>query len=228
MSRPNHVSRAMLAALSAAALLYGCASSATNEKENALPSASPLAGMAGRHMVVFPAQYLSTPGSAGSWEVSQAGPSLLPILDEEIADQLRKRGVNNNWTFAREIIQSAERNAGLAGDPRQLAAQGIRRSPAGDTPLPEPLASQIRTLVSLTSARFALLPIETRLDSRSAERKAIVRVLLIDSRTARILWAGDIEASAPPAASAEALSPYAFRILVRDVATRFADMVVAQ
>ena len=181
-------------------------------------------------MVVFPAQYLTTPGAGGSWEVTREGPSLLPILDEELADQLRKRGVNSNWTFAREISQSADRNGGLAGDPRQLAAQGIRRNEAGDTPLPEPLASQIRTLVALTSARFAVLPIETRVDTRNGERKASVRVLLIDSRTARILWANDVagEISRDPTVVSEAMSPFGFRLIARDLATRFADLVVAQ
>ena len=181
-------------------------------------------------MVVFPAQYLTTPGGGGSWDVMRDGPSLLPILDDELADQLRKRGVNSNWTFARELSQSADRNGGLAGDPRQLSAQGIRRNPAGDTPLPEPLASQIRTLVALTSARFAVLPIETRVDTRNGERKASVRMMLIDARTARILWVSDIEgaSSRDPAIVSEAMSPFGFRMLSRDLATRFADLVVAQ
>lgn len=181
-------------------------------------------------MVVFPAQYLATAGPGGTWDITQAGPSLLPILDEEIADALRKRGVSSNWTFAREITASADRNAGLAGDPRQLSAQGIRRIAAGDTPLPEPLASQIRTLVSLTSARFALLPLETRLDTRNGERKGSVRMLLVDSRTARVLWAGDFESSVKrdPVAASESFSPYGFRIFARELAGRLADMVVAQ
>ena len=181
-------------------------------------------------MVVFPAQYLTTPGGGGSWDVTRDGPSLLPILDDELADQLRKRGVSSNWTFARELNQSADRNGGLAGDPRQLSAQGIRRNPAGDTPLPEPLASQIRTLVALTSARFAVLPIETRVDTRNGERKASVRMMLIDARTARILWVSDIEgaSSRDPAIVSEAMSPFGFRMLSRDLATRFADLVVAQ
>lgn len=181
-------------------------------------------------MVVFPAQYLTTPGPGGSWEVTQDGPSLLPILDDEIADQLRKRGVNSNWTFARELSRSADRNGGLAGDPRQLAAQGIRRNPAGDTPLPEPLSSQIRTLAALTSARLAVLPIETRVDTRNGTRKTSVRLLLIDSRTARILWANDLEgaASRDAAVVSEAMTPYGFRLLARELASQFADMVVAQ
>jgi hypothetical protein len=231
MAYKTITSRARLTGLIiAAALLYGCASSAPKAREEATAPASPLSGMIGRHMVVFPAQYLATAGPAGTWEVTQLGPSLLPILDEEIADALRKRGVNSNWTFAREITQLADRNGGLAGDARQLSAQGIRRISAGDTPLPEPLASQIRTLVALTSARFAMLPIETHLDTRNGERKGTLRMLLIDSRTARVLWAGDVDAAVTrdPVVVGEAMTPYGFRLLARDLAARIADLVVAQ
>lgn len=222
--------RAPLPALLAAAFLHGCASAPAKPKEEAGARASPLSGMIGRHMVVFPGQYLAIAGPAGTWEIMQEGRALLPILDEEIADAMRKRGANNNWTFAPEITARADRNAGLAGDPRQLSVQAIRRNPAGDTPLPEPLASQIRTLVSLTSARFALLPIETHIDYRNGERKGSLRLLMVDSRTARILWAGDIVAPVvrDPVTASDALTPFGFRQFARGLANGVADLVVSQ
>lgn len=222
-------SRAPLAALFGAALLYGCAASAPAAKDEPAAPSSPLAGMLGRPIVVFPAQYLATAGPSGTWDISPDNAALLPVLDEEIADAFRKRGVKN-WTFAREITASAVRNGGLAGDPRELSVAGIRRVKAGDTPLPEPLASQIRGLVSLTNARFAVLPLEARVDVRDGQRKGGVRMLLVDARTARVVWAEDIDAEPlrDPAIVREALSPYGFRLLSRDIASRFADMVVAQ
>src|SRR5215217_5509215 len=83
--------RLSFAAIAAAALLYGCASSpkATDQTTSA---ASPLAGMAGRQMLVFPAQYLAVMNPGGGWDIVPGGPGLLPILDEEIADTFRKRG----------------------------------------------------------------------------------------------------------------------------------------
>jgi hypothetical protein len=186
--------------------------------------------MAGRQLLVLPAQYLSVANMAGGWDIVPAGPALLPILDEEIADTFRKRGVKSNWTFAREIVQSAVRNGGLAGDPRQLSVQNVRRIKAGDTPLPEPLSSEIRNLVALTSARYALLPLEVHVDVRGAERRASVRMMLIDSRTARVTWAEDIEATTThdPQMAADASTPYGFRLLSRDLATKLADLVIAQ
>ena len=224
--------RASFAALAGAALLYSCASSSAAKQEQAAqPAASPLAGMVGRQMLVLPTQYLAVANAGGGWDIVPSGQSLLPILDEEIADAFRKRGVKNNWTFAKEIVESADRNAGLAGgDPRNLGAAGIRRVKPGDNPLPEPLAGQIRGLVSLTNARFVVLPLEVHVDVRDNERKGSVRLLLIDSRTSRVTWAEDVMAQTvrDPQIVSEAMSPYGFRMLARDLATKFADMVVAQ
>jgi hypothetical protein len=118
----------------------------------------------------------------------------------------------------------------LAGDPRQLSVQAIRRIKAGDSPLPEPLASEIRGLVALTNARYAVLPLEVHVAVRGNERRASVRMLLIDARTARVTWAEDVDAPTTndPQIAAEALTPYGFRLIARDLATRLADMVVAQ
>lgn len=224
--------RASFAALAGAALLYSCASSSGAKQGQASAAATtPLAGMVGRQMLVLPTQYLSVANAGGAFDIVPSGQSLLPILDEEIADAFRKRGVKNNWTFARDIVESADRNAGLAGgDPRNLPAAGIRGVKAGDTPLPEPLASQIRGLVALTSARYTLLPLEVHLDVRNNERKGSVRLLLIDARTSRVAWADDViaETLRDPQIASDAMSPYGFRMLARDLATKFADMVVAQ
>ena len=230
MTYKNLTFRARHAALLAAAFLCGCASAAAKPKADAGVKASPLSGMIGRQMVVFPGQYLALAGPAGTWDITQEGRTLLPILDEEIADAMRKRGANNNWTFGSDITARADRNGGLAGDPRQLSVQAIRRTPAGDTPLPEPLAGQIRTLVSLTNARYALLPIETHVDNRNGERKGSLRLLMVDARTARIVWVDDITAPVvrDPAAASEALTPFGFRQFARGVANAVADLVVAQ
>ena len=230
MTYKNQTFRAAYAALLAAAFLSGCASAPAQPKGEAGVQASPLSGMIGRHMVVFPGQYLATAGPAGTWEITQEGRALLPILDEEIADALRKRGANSNWTFGPDITAKADRNGGLAGDPRQLSVQAVRRNPAGDTPLPEPLASQIRTLVSLTNARYALLPIETHIDNRNGERKGSLRLLMVDARTARIVWADDITAPVvrDPVAASDAMTPFGFRQFARGLANAVADLVVAQ
>jgi hypothetical protein len=226
----NLIHRSPLAALAGAALLYGCASSSQSADESASPAATPLSGLLGRQLLVVPAQFLAVPSPGGAWDVVPAAAPLLPILDEEIEDAFHKRGVKNNWIFGREVTESAMRQGGLVIDPRQLGAQGIRRVKASDTPLPEPLASDIRKLVALTTSRFVLLPLEVHVDTRAGVRNGSMHVLLIDSRTARVAWVGDVEASPErdPQVVADAQTPFGFRQLARELASRFADMVVAQ
>lgn len=221
--------RAPMLAL-AGALLCGCASSRAGTTQQVSTSSGALAGMLGRQVVVLPAQLFAVSDAAGTWHIRPEYAPMLPILDEEITDALRKRGVRSNWTFAQALIVAATRNAGLAGNPLALPVAGIRRWKAGDTPLPEPLASEIRTLVSLTAARYAIMPLETRLDLDGGQTRGTLNLLLVDARTARVLWAGEVEGQSrsDPATVAEALSPYGFRMLARELAGLFADMVVAQ
>lgn len=219
-----------ITALFAAALLYGCAPSRAEPAQEATPAENPLTAMIGRQLLVLPAQLLATAGPGGSWDVRPDEAGLLQLVDQEITESLKKRGIRGNWTFPKEIIASATRNAGLAGNPLGLSVAGIRRVKAGDTPLPEPLASQIRTLVSLTSARYVIMPLETRVDINSAQRKGYLRVLLIDARTARVLFVADVEGqpSRDPEVVRDTMSPFGFRILARELAGLFADMVVPQ
>ena len=77
----------------------------------------------------------------------------LTAVDDSIASALGDRGLRNTWTFAREISATARRNTGMLPDPHALAVAGLRRLvKASDDPLSEPLASQIRSLISMRDA----------------------------------------------------------------------------
>ena len=218
-----------LAAAIALAVLCGCGSSGGATKEEPHPARSALAGMLGRPLLILPAQYLGTVTPVGQYELSMSNRDLLPILDDELADVFRKRGVRKSWTFADEITAAAMRNEGMVQDPRDLSAESIRRIEVGDTPIPEPLGTQIRQLIALQDGRYALIPVEIDIDTRPARAGGTLHLVLVDSRTARVLWVDSVESPAPPDVPPnELLVGYGFRKLARALATRFADMVVAQ
>ena len=68
------------------------------------------------------------------------------------------------------------------------------------THLPEPLASQIRTMVALQEdTRLVLAPVELRLDTAGTGGRGVLRVTLMDARTSDIRWIGDIVSDTVPA-----------------------------
>lgn len=229
MISPNPIVRTLFVALLGATVAGGCGGSASPKQEPE-PQINPLAAMVGRPLVILPTQFLAFSTSSGEWESSADNPALLVALDEEIASTLKKRGVEARWTFAGEVAESARRNGGLTGDPYGLSAERFRRAKASDAPVSEPLGSQIRRLVAFRDARYALLPVELRIESQAGQGRAMLRLLLIDSRTARIVWADDV-ASARSAGFADAraaLAPGRFSEIARDLAGRVADLVITQ
>ncbi|MEO5904926.1 MAG: hypothetical protein ABIQ55_13005 [Gemmatimonadaceae bacterium] len=207
----------------------GCASPASTPKDAIQPARSAFSGMPGRPLLILPAQYIGIITPAGQYELSMMNRDLLTLVDDELEDAFRKRGVGASWTFARAITAAAIRNGGLIQDPRELSAESIRRIQASDTPLPEPLGTQVRQLVALQEGRYVLIPIEMDVDNRPGRASAALRVMLVDSRSARVLWVDTIEAPAPTDLPvADLLTGFGFRRLSRAVATRFAHLVVAQ
>lgn len=154
----------------------------------------PLAGLAGQQVIVLPTHYLRPGDSLGWAEAAERPRQLLTDLDDEIAFALGERGFRTRWVFPEQLIRSAQRNAAHSPDPRALAAEGLRplARRRSDGQLGEPLASQLRALVALHGARYALFPVELRFEKIGGVGRAVVHVLLIDARLSRATWGGDV------------------------------------
>jgi hypothetical protein len=110
-------------------------------------------------------------------------------------------------------------NSILMTDARSLSAEWLRGRVLPETTVRDPLASQVRGLVGLKGSRYAILPIELRLENRgNGMGVAILRVVMIDSRMALIRWVREVESD-----PMRNLSP----ALTANVATHFADLVLA-
>lgn len=179
----------------------------------------PLEKLAGEEIVVFPVQYLSSTDSLGWYAQIRDRAALLAQLDQQIEAALTARGLGQTWTFGPEIARASKVNSIVMRDARSLSAEWLRgRIEASDDPMREPLASQLRGLVGLKGQRYALLPVELRLENNAGMGVAKLRVLMIDARMTHIKWVGEVQ-SAPM----KTLSP----ALITSVATHFADLVVA-
>jgi hypothetical protein len=179
----------------------------------------PLERMAGQEIVVFPVQYLSATDTLGWQQRIPNRAAFLAALDDQIETALSARGLGRAWTFGSEVERASKLNSILMTDARSLSAEWLRGRLLPEQTVRDPLASQVRGLVGLKGQRYALLPVELRLENRGAGMGvASLRLVLIDSRMAKILWVG--EAASDPM---KTLSP----ALTASVATHFADLVVA-
>ena len=183
-----------LALLASLTLVVACSRGPDPNAQVAPLPNRPLAGLAGQHVIVLPTHYLRPGDSLGWAEAAERPRQLLTDLDDEIAFALGERGFRTRWVFPEQLVRSAQRNAAHSPDPRALAAEGLRplARRRSDGQLGEPLASQLRALVALHGARYALFPVELRFEKMGGAGRAVVHVLLLDARLSRATWGGDV------------------------------------
>ncbi|HEX2779441.1 MAG TPA: hypothetical protein VHM30_08070 [Gemmatimonadaceae bacterium] len=182
-------------------------------------AASPLAGLAGQHVVVLPVHYIKA--DTIGWAASIGAPrETLVALDSAIERSLGERGFRTEWTFPPALARSAKRNAGYVPDPYSLAAERLRTGVMlSDNQLREPLASQVRGVVAVTDARYVLFPVELRFEPvAEGGARSVLHVVLLDARGSKVVWAGDVRGAARPRYSDVALE---------SVALALADLVAA-
>ena len=209
-----------LALLVSLALVAACSRGPDPNAQVAPLPNRPLAGLAGQQVIVIPTHYLR-PGDSLGWAGAVERPrQLLGDLDDEIAFALGERGFRTQWVFPEQLVRSAQRNAAHSPDPRALAAEGLRplAKRRSDGQLGEPLASQLRALVALHGARYALFPVELRFEKIGGGGRAVLHVLLLDARLSRATWGGDVRG--------DTASTYG-RGVIASVANSLADQVAA-
>jgi hypothetical protein len=178
------------------ALLASCIMACGGSKPAEQPApiqSRPLAGLTGQPVVVLPTQYLR-PDSIG-WAARATRPrETLAALDSAIERALSSRGFSAGWTFPAALARSAKRNAGYVADPYALAGERLRpQARSTDNTLHEPLASQIRGIIAMNDARYAVFPVELRFEpAAGGTARPVLRVALLDGRTSTVRWAGDV------------------------------------
>ena len=215
--RPRVASRgAALVATVAALSVFAnaCRPSAPPADAPAPQAARPLASLATQAVALAPAQYVRGGDSTGWAARIGPVPAFLRSLDSALAAELLSRGTARTWVTAEALGRSARRNPAFTSDPYALSAEslrhGVRRTNAR---LGEPLASQMRSLVALTDARHALIPVEVRFEpAANGVARVILRLVLVDARLAEIQWAGDVSTEAALPSTADIVGPLAERV----------------
>jgi len=216
----NRLSMKSCVAFAAMFAIASCGGSPRNQPQSAAPS-RPLAALAGQRVVVLPVHYLRGGDSLGWGAQTGATREYLGGLDDEIAFALKERGFQTAWAFPEDVKRTARRNSAYVSDPHSLAAEGMRGllRTEKDRRVLDPLATQIRSLVGLLDARFALLPVEVRFEKTpNGSGVALLRIVLIDARASEVTWQADIMSDPSPT-----LSP----ALLASLAGHLADLIAA-
>lgn len=163
-----------------------------------IPMATPV--LAGQKVAVLPLT-LAVP------DLALAGDSLLgsrarvlPWADSMIGEALMGRAPEVTWVGPAELRRAARRATGLATDPDHMG-HAMLRDPLFKV-VPDPLRSQLRTLVALIDARYALVPASLVFLKEPAGIKAELNFVLVDARTGTPAWRSIATGGGPDAAMA--------------------------
>lgn len=200
----------------------GCAGTgAKPEAPVAQAPLRPLAGLAAQRIVVAPVGAVREGDPLGWAAAIPRQREWMRELDQEIALALGQRGLERAWVFPEALARAYQRNPSLSPDPSRLAVEPLRGvtrlSP--DLRVPEPLATQLRTLVAMHDSRYVLLPLEVAFEADTgATGRARLRLMLVDARSTEVGWLGDVRSDPSPV-----MTPG----VAASLAARMADLIAA-
>lgn len=198
-----------------------CGGGATTPSAAPPPAPMPLGSLAATGAIVTPAFAVDIPTQL-DWSARADGRMLLRGLDSAIATSIATRGLRRGWILAVDLAASYRRNPTYAADPYTLAEEPLRGAAFGaGSRLPEPLASQLRTMIALhDGARFVLLPVQLSFEPAAPNAaRASLKVALVDPRFSEARWVGEVRSdtvSSDP------------RVLTDAVARRLVDLIVSR
>lgn len=175
-----------------AVVLAGCGGGSPPPATTA-PAGAPLNSFAAIPLIVLPTQALRT-GDPMGWSARAGGRAFLAALDTALEASVRERGLTT-WVLPTDLARMARRNPLYATNPADIRAGDAVRylERERDGQIPEPVASQLRTLIGFSDARHALVPVEVRFEGGSAGGgRAVLRVAVLDVRGSRLVFIGDI------------------------------------
>ncbi|HVX88303.1 MAG TPA: hypothetical protein VG940_05195 [Gemmatimonadales bacterium] len=173
------------------AAVVGCGGGGTQTPEPPKPSpllnvpmATPV--LAGQRVAVLPLT-LAVPDLALARDTLLGSRAkVLPWADSLISEALLGRAPEVTWVVPAELRRAARRAVGFATDPDHMG-HAILRDPLFKV-VPDPLRSQIRTLVALVDARYALVPASLVFLQEPAGVKAELNLVIVDARTGTPGW----------------------------------------
>lgn len=186
-----------------------------------VPATGPiLAPFASQPVILLPTQFLAGGDSLGWAAKAGAVGEYLKGVDDEIAFALQQRRTARQWILPMALARKLRNNVTYAPADIYDIGAGPLRDPKlkTDEPLADPIASNLRSMIALTEARYVLVPIELSFAGPKTAGRATLKLALIDARSARLVWIGAVASDPSPS-----FSP----ALAAGLGSRIADLVAA-
>jgi hypothetical protein len=149
----------------------------------------PIGGLASVKVPVLPLTLLASDDSLG-WNPGFADQrAALTRADSILGTLLRTRAPEVTWVVPEELRRQARRSPTFAANPDQMGTALLRGERVVD--IPDPLRSELRTLVAIADARYALVPAQLvfRRTAGAADPRmgtAELTVVIVDARLGRV------------------------------------------
>ena len=191
-----------------ALLLVSLAGPMAAQEAPVVPAGPPLAPFTAMKVSIAPMQLWKA--DTVGWSREVAWPQVRLAIDSTLQAVLEERGLGRKWNYASDMVRSARRNPTYASDPYALGAARLRSGELKPgTAIPPMMADNLRPFTAIGDTRYALIPVELRAQGT----EVVLRLVLVDTRSRTLVWAGDL------------VAPGGAR-LVDEVATRVANLII--
>lgn len=173
-------------------LATACGGKKTNQTPKPAPTAPlPLAGLASLKIPVLPLTLIGADETLG-WPQFANQHAVLASADSVIAALIPARAPEVTWVLPEELRRQARRSPTFATNPDQMGTAILRNERI--EVVPDPLRAELRALVAIADARFALAPAQLVFKrsitpgSPAGTGTAELTVVIVDARLGRVSW----------------------------------------
>lgn len=159
-----------------------------------------VSSIAGQYLPVLPLTYVIVGEAVPDTTIPKAHAALVAWADSIVQEEILARGPEVNWISGAELRRKTRSAPGMVSSPDRLGQAALRF--ANIKRLPDPLFSNVRTIVALSNGRLVLVPAAVHFTAVGDSVRAETILVLADGRTGTIIWRSSPTATAATAAGA--------------------------
>lgn len=154
--------------------------------------------LAGQRVAVLPLTHIVRDTSLHDSTLAAPRAAVQLWVDSVLAETLLDVAPEISWVVGDELRRAARKGAGMIPEPDRMG-QSVMRSERIEQ-VPDPLRSNLRTLMALAGGRYAFIPASIRFDrDEEGAVRATLSAVLADTRSGQVSWRSKNAVGAGPA-----------------------------